>query len=67
MKLLRVFSFARRLTMRVRLCRDLYRDFTWKPKSYQDYLAPIVANAEGKLRPLAAGFSFWSRAAEGKH
>ncbi|VWB92875.1 gp33 [Burkholderia lata] len=41
---------------------DLYRDFPWKPEIYPDYLAPIVANVEGTLKPLAAGFGFWPRA-----
>ena len=48
--------------MRIEPFSDLYRDFPWKPEIYQDYLAPIVANVDGKLRPLAAGFGFWPRA-----
>ncbi|WP_431206718.1 SOS response-associated peptidase family protein [Burkholderia cepacia] len=48
--------------LRIEPFSDLYRDFPWKPEIYQDYLAPIVANVDGKLRPLAAGFGFWPRA-----
>lgn len=41
---------------------DLYRRFPWKPEIYQDYDAPIVANVDGLLKPLIAGFGFWPRA-----
>ncbi|WP_431291023.1 SOS response-associated peptidase family protein [Burkholderia cepacia] len=48
--------------LRIEPFSDLHRDFPWKPEIYQDYLAPIVANVDGKLRPLVAGFGFWPRA-----
>ncbi|KUZ17351.1 hypothetical protein WI28_05415 [Burkholderia diffusa] len=41
---------------------DLYRRFPWKPEIYQDYDAPIVANVDGQIKPLIAGFGFWPRA-----
>ncbi|VWC65493.1 gp33 [Burkholderia lata] len=48
--------------LRIEPFSDLYRDFPWKPEIYQDYLAPIVANVDGALKPLAAGFGFWPQA-----
>ncbi len=48
--------------LRIEPFSDLYRDFPWKPEIYQDYLAPIVANVDGRIQPLVAGFGFWPRA-----
>lgn len=47
--------------LRIEPFSDLYRGFPWKPEIYQDYLAPIVANVDGRFLPLAAGFGFWPR------
>lgn len=41
---------------------DLYRRTPWQPEIYQDYLAPIVADVDGEITPLLAGFGFWPRA-----
>lgn len=48
--------------LRIEPFSDLYRRFPWRPDIYQDYDAPIVANVDGQLKPLIAGFGFWPRA-----
>lgn len=41
---------------------DLFRRTPWQPEIYQDYLAPIVADVDGEITSLLAGFGFWPRA-----
>lgn len=41
---------------------DLFRRTPSQPEIYQDYLAPIVADVDGEITSLLAGFGFWPRA-----
>lgn len=41
---------------------DLFRRTPWQPEIYQGYLASIVADVDGEITSLLAGFGFWPRA-----
>lgn len=41
---------------------DLFRRTPWQQEICQDDLAPIVADVDGKITSLLAGFGFWPRA-----